>query len=98
MREVGNEKQDMRNEKSEVGNEDCECSLPISHMACTDILGEIELDPEKWEMRLRRESPSLKFSPQDGGTSQIKVNPTKVLDHQNGHPVPARLLLHEGTF
>ena len=54
----------MRNEKSEVGNEDCECSLPISHMACTDILGEIELDPEKWEMRLRRESPSLKFSPQ----------------------------------
>ena len=53
----------MRNEKSEVGNEDCECSLPISHMACTDILGEIELDPEKWEMRLRRESPSLKFSP-----------------------------------
>ena len=52
MREVGNEKQDMRNEKSEVGNEDCECSLPISHMACTDILGEIELDPEKWEMRL----------------------------------------------
>ena len=63
MREVGNEKQDMRNEKSEVGNEDCECSLPISHMACTDILGEIELDPEKWEMRLKRESPSLKFSP-----------------------------------
>ena len=54
----------MRNEKSEVGNEDCECSLPISHMACTDILGEIELDPEKWEMRLKRESPSLKFSPQ----------------------------------
>ena len=53
----------MRNEKSEVGNEDCECSLPISHMACTDILGEIELDPEKWEMRLKRESPSLKFSP-----------------------------------
>ena len=54
----------MRNEKSEVGNEDCECSLPISHMACTDILGEIELDPEKWEMRLKRESPSLKFPPQ----------------------------------
>ena len=53
----------MRNEKSEVGNEDCECSLPISHMACTDILGDIELDPEKWEMRLKRESPSLKFSP-----------------------------------
>ena len=57
----------MRNEKSEVGNEDCECSLPISHMACTDILREIELDPEKWEMRLKRESPSLKFSPLEGG-------------------------------
>ena len=62
----------MRNEKSEVGNEDCECSLPISHMACTDILGDIELDPEKWEMRLKRESPSLKFPPQNGGTHRRK--------------------------
>ena len=61
----------MRNGKSEVGNDERERSLPISHMACTPILGEIELGPKKWEMRLRRESPSLKFSPQEDSSTHL---------------------------
>ena len=70
----------MRNGKSEVGNDERERSLPISHMACTPILGEIELGPKKWEMRLRRESLSLKFSPLLIATSVLVHNFTNFIN------------------
>ena len=41
---------DMRNGKSDVGNEDFECLHPISHFLHDILIKKIELGPEKWEM------------------------------------------------
>ena len=55
---VTNMKLDVRDGKSEVGNEDFECSHPTSHFPFQNLWHlkkKIELGPEKWEMRIKRE-------------------------------------------
>ena len=58
---------DVRDGMSEVVNEDFECSHPTSHFPFQNswhLKKTIELGPEKWEMRLKREFSSLKYPPQ----------------------------------
>ena len=50
MQDAGNEIWDVRNGKSDIGNEDFECLHPISHFLHDILIKKIELGPEKWEM------------------------------------------------
>ena len=50
MQDAGNEIRDVRNGKSDVGNEDFECLHPISHFLRDILIIRIELGTEKWEM------------------------------------------------
>ena len=71
MWDAGSDMWDMSNGKSEIGNEDLECSLLISHFPHGILkifwYKKIEFCPEKWEMGLKWEFSWLKCRPLNNG-------------------------------